>query len=57
MPFHRLVIVAGAGRTSFQDDTVGSNATYTYVVRAMHGERVSPPSPTVEAGTPFFCAW
>jgi serine/threonine-protein kinase len=55
--FHRLAVVAGAGRTSFRDDTVGSNAAYTYVVRAMHGERVSPLSPQAPADTPFFCAW
>jgi serine/threonine-protein kinase len=56
-PFHRLAVVAGGGRMTYRDDTVGSNATYTYVVRAMHGERVSARSPAAEADTPFFCAW
>jgi tRNA A-37 threonylcarbamoyl transferase component Bud32 len=47
--------VDGRGTTVFEDDGVGTNDQYFYVVRATDGERISPPSGQAQAKTPVFC--
>ena len=54
-PYERVGIVEGRTTTTFDDDGVGSNDTYYYVVRATAGRKVSPQSGQAQADTPFVC--
>jgi serine/threonine-protein kinase len=47
--------VGGRGTTVLEDDGVGTNDQYFYVVRATDEDRISPPSGQAQAKTPFFC--
>jgi tRNA A-37 threonylcarbamoyl transferase component Bud32 len=47
--------VRGRGTTVFEDDGVGTNDQYFYVVRATDGETISPASGQAQANTPAFC--
>jgi tRNA A-37 threonylcarbamoyl transferase component Bud32 len=51
----RVGRVEGRGTTVFEDDGVGTNDQYFYVVRATGGDRISPPSGQAQAKTPVFC--
>jgi serine/threonine protein kinase len=54
-PYERVGIVEGRTTTTFEDDGVGSNDTYYYVVRATAGRKVSPASGQAQADTPLLC--
>jgi hypothetical protein len=54
-PYERVGIVEGRETTMFEDDGVGSNDTYYYVVRATEGRKVSPASGQAQADTPLLC--
>jgi tRNA A-37 threonylcarbamoyl transferase component Bud32 len=51
----RVGHVDGRGTMVFEDDGVGGNDQYYYVVRATEGERISPPSGQAQADTPLVC--